>query len=120
VPRRSLELGFVGGREAGCADDVNDAGLRRKRGEFRGRSGRGEIEHAVDMGEDGKRIVGDGDADGLEACHLADVAADGGRAFGLDAAGDRASRGLDKHPRQRLAHAPGRSQHGDLHVTHCQ
>ena len=71
-----LDLGLVGRGEAGRADDMDEAGLRRQRGEFDGRGRRGEIEHAVDVSEDGEGIVGDGDAERLEASHFADVAAD--------------------------------------------
>ena len=118
MARGRLDLGLVGGRQAGRADDMDDARLRRQRGEGEGRSGRGEIEHAVDRREHGMRIVADGDAERRQAGHLADVAAESGRALGLDAAGHRAARRLDQHPRQRLAHAPGGSQHGNLHVAH--
>ena len=92
--------------------------LSRQRGEFDGRGRRGEVEHAVDLGKEGQGIVGDGDAERLESRHLADIAAERGRALGLDAAGDRAARGLGQHAGQRLAHAPGSSQHGNFHVTH--
>ena len=118
MTRDGLDLGLVGGREAGRADDMDEARLRRQRGKCERRSGRGKIEHAVDLGEHGMRLVGDGDAKRLQAGHLADVAADRRRALGLDAAGDQAARRLDQHPRQRLAHAPGGSQHGNLHVAH--
>ena len=115
-----LDLGFVPCGEAGRADDMNDAGLGRKSGEGDGRGRGGEVEHAVDMGEDGEGIVGDGDAERVKAGGLAEVAADMGRALGLDSARHDASRRLGEHPGQRLAHAPARPQHGDSHVAHCQ
>ena len=44
-----LDLGLVGVGEAGRADDMDDAGLRRQRRKLHRRSRRGEVEHAVDM-----------------------------------------------------------------------
>ena len=53
VTRGGLDLGFVGRAKPGRADDMHDAGLRRecRRSDRRRRAG--EIEHAVDIGEDG-------------------------------------------------------------------
>ena len=71
-----LDLGLIGVGQTGRADHVNDARLRRERGEGDGRDWRGEVEHAVDLSEYRKRLVGDGDAERLDPRHLADVAAD--------------------------------------------
>ena len=71
------------------------------------------------MGEDGEWIVGNGDAEGIEACNLADIATDGRRPLDLDAAGDNAARRLRDHAGQRLAHASSGAQHGQFHLTHC-
>jgi len=71
------------------------------------------------MGEDGKGIISDGDAEGIEAGNLADIAADSGRPFDLDAAGDNAARRLRDHAGQRLAHASSGPEHGQFHLTHC-
>ena len=54
------------GGEPGRADDVDDARLRGEAGKGHGRLRRGEIEHAMHLGEDRQRIVGDGDAEGPE------------------------------------------------------
>ena len=115
-----FDLGLIRVRQAGRADDMHDAGLRRKRREGCGRGRRGEIEHALDAGEHGQRIVGDGDAERLEPSHLADVAADCRRALDLDAAGDGAARRRRDHTGQRLAHASRCPEHGQSHVAHCQ
>src|SRR5262245_53213394 len=112
VARGSLDFRLVGRGKAGRADDMDDTGLRRKSGEGDGRSGRGEIEHPVDMGEDGEGIVGNSDAERRKTGNLANIAADMRRALGLDGPGHGAARRLDEHPRQRLAHASGRSENG--------
>ena len=70
MPGGGLDLGFVRRGKAGCADHMNDAGLRRKRGKRRGRGRCGEVEHAVDMGKHRERIVGDGNAEGSDPRRL--------------------------------------------------
>ena len=111
-------LASSAGGEPGRADDMDDARLRREAGKGDGRRRRGEIEHAIDLGEDRQRVVGDGDAEGPEARDLAKIAAECGRALGLDAGGERAARRLGEGAGERLAHAPCGAEHGELHVPH--
>ena len=115
---RRLDLGLVGLGEARRADDMNDARLSGEGREGDGRGGRGEIEHAVDIGEHGERIVGDGDAERVEPGDLADIAADRRRALDLDAAGDGAARRRHERAGQRLAHAPSGPENSQFHLTH--
>ena len=67
--------------EPGGADDSDDARLGGEPGKGDRGLRRGEIEHAMNLGKDRQRIVGDGDAEGPEPRHLAQIAADRGRAL---------------------------------------
>ena len=97
---------------------MHDARLCRERGERSRRGGARKIEHAVDIGEEGERVVGDGDAEPLKPGNFAEIAADRGRAFDLEPGGDGGARRLVERADERLAHAPGGAKHADLHVTH--
>jgi hypothetical protein len=114
------DLGLVRLGQTCRADDMDDASLRRERGEGHGRSRRGEVEHALNAGEHRQGIVGDGHAERLDPGHLANVTADHGRALSFDAAHNHAAGCGGKHAGQRLAHAPCGAKHGDPHVTHCR
>ena len=103
VPSSCLDLGLIVSREPGRADDIDDARLSGEPGESDRGLRRGEIEHAMNLGEDRQRIVGDGDAEGPEPCHLAQIAADRGRALGLDAGGEHAAFASRQWPGQASA-----------------
>ena len=120
MARGGRDLRVVVGRAAGGADDMDDARLRGIAGEFDRRGRRGEIEHAVGLGEGRQRIVGDRHADACRAGELAGILAEMRRAGALDRAGDaRARHGVDGAD-QRLAHAAGRAHHDQPHVAHAR
>ncbi len=119
MARRRRDLRIVVGRAAGGADDMGDARLRRVAGEFDGRGRRGEIEHAVGLGEDRQRIVADRHVDDADAGELAGILAEIGRARPLDRAGDARARHRVDGADQRLAHAAGRAHHHQAHIAHA-
>ena len=120
VPSSCLDLGLIISREPGRADDIDDARLSGEPGESDRGLRRGEIEDAMNLGEDRQRIVGDGDAEGPEPCHLAQIAADRGRALGLDAGGEHAAFRRGNGPGKRLPHAACGAKHSELHLGHGQ
>ena len=105
-------------REAGRADHVYDAGLRRELREPYGGLGQGEIQDAFHMSEQRMGIVRNRNADCAQPGHLADIPADRGRAFVLQASGDLAARRFVQRPGQSLTHASRSAENRDPHVTH--
>ena len=77
-----------------------------------------EIEHAVGLGEDRQRIVGDRHVDAADAGELAGILAEMGRAGALDRADDARARDRVDGADQRLAHAAGRADHHQAHIAH--
>jgi hypothetical protein len=95
------------GNEAGGADDV-DFPLLGCQLDMLDRSGRaGEFEHRIGLGEEIGGIVGDGDAEGVDAGDEAEIAADGGRARLFVAADDQAAIVGRDRTHEHLAHAAG-------------
>ncbi len=103
-------------RAAGRADDVHDARLRRKAGEFHRGGGRREIEDAFGLDEGFERLVGNGDPHRAGTGKLAGIAADKRRAGPLDRGMKAHAGGLVNDPDQCLAHTAGRADHNELHV----
>ena len=118
VTRGGRDLGLVVWREAGRADDMDDAGLSGEPGENRRRFRAGKIEHGIDAGEKRHRIIGDDDSFRRQSGELADIAADAGRTLGLEPSGNDAALGLGEHARERLAHTASGAKYSDLHCSH--
>jgi hypothetical protein len=97
---------------------VDDARLRGEAGKGHGRLRRGEIEHAMHLGEDRQRIVGNGNAEGPKPSDFAKVLADRGRALRLDAGREHAARCRGDGAGKRLPHTPCGAEHCELHVRH--
>ena len=58
-----IDLCNVGGRQAGGADDMDDARLRGKAGIGDGRGRRGKVDQAICLRHGGERVGGDDDAE---------------------------------------------------------
>ena len=115
-----LDLGLVGGREAGRADDMDDARLRRQRGE-RDRRACGEVKSSTPSTSaktgSGSSVMAMPSGSSPATSPMSRPTA-GEPLASMPPATAQPGRGND--PGQRLAHAPGGAKHGDLHVAHGQ
>ena len=111
------DLLITGLVDAGGADHVNYARLRRQFAERQARLRHSEIDEPLDFGEQRQRVIGDLDAERADAAKFSHVGADRWRTLGLDAAGDLETLGLMHDAGEDAAHAPRSAGNGNLHGT---
>src|SRR5690606_29965796 len=98
------------------ADDVGDACLRGIAGKLDGRGRRGEVEHAVGMGESLEWIVGDRYAEIAGASHFARVLVEERRSGALDGCDQLCTFSLGNRADQRTTHATGCADDNKTHA----
>src|SRR4029079_4102617 len=103
--------------DAGGADHVDDARLRRQFGQSQRCLRHGEIDEALDPGEERQRIVADRNSQAPDTGELAHIGADRRRPLGFDAARELETFGLVHDTGESAAHAPRGAGNGDLHDT---
>ena len=117
VPGRGFDARLVLLREARRADDVNDARLRRQRGEFDSCRRHGKVDQRVGILDERERIGRCLDAEGFgEPRQRAEIAPQMRRTFSLEAARQREAVRFGDEADECPAHAAARSRHGNLHV----
>ena len=105
MARRRPDLRVAGLVDAGGADHVHEARLGGKLDQRQRRLRHGEVDDAVDMGEQRDGVIGDGNVQPPDAGKLAHVGADMGRALRLQPARHFGSGRLVDDARQHPAHA---------------
>ena len=120
MARGGLDLGEIRFPETGGADHMDDARLGGERGERRRCGRRREIEHAVRLGEDRQRIVGDIDFEKPGPGEEAGIVAERGRALALDGADEAAALRLRHRPDEHAPHPPGGPDHHESHLGHAR
>ena len=112
--------GLVLGFQSRGADHVDRPGRFRQAGMDQQRRRRGEIDHRVGRGKQGRRVVADREALGPDPGEVAEVLADHWGAREFRAAGKRAAVRLVDDARHHAAHAAGTADDADPERLHIQ
>jgi drug/metabolite transporter (DMT)-like permease len=100
--------------QAGGADDVDLVPARRQLGMLHGGGRIRELEHRIGRAEQLRRIIADGDAQGIDAGDETDILADDGSPGALAAADYEAAIAGGGGPHQHLPHPAGATDDADL------